>query len=113
MKTVRQALKDEIPYPVGNGFIDNRLIARGLDGDAQIDAALINSNEFLGAKADCLYALIESPNFSESDISISLQDRTLILRKANALYRAIGEEEKNLDQPTVCVGPPPGTYFSY
>lgn len=112
MKTIRQALIDEIPYPLGEGFIDNRIISRGLDGDIEINASVINSNEFLGAKADCLYALIESPNFSESGISISLQDRNLILKKANYLYRSIGEEEKNLDQPTVCVGPPPGTYVS-
>lgn len=113
MKTIRQALIDEIPYPIGEGFIDNRIISRRLDGDAELSAEIINSNEFLGAKADCLYALIEAPNFSESGISISLQDRKLILKKANFLYKAIGEEEKNLDQPTVCIGPPPGTYVSY
>ena len=113
MKTIRQALKDEIPYPIRNGFIDNKLLSRGLDGDQLIDASVINSKEFIGATADCLYSLIEAPNFSESDISISLQDKDLILKKANSLYRSIGEEEKNLDQPTVYVGPPPGTYVNY
>lgn len=113
MKTIRQALKDEIGYPIGDGFIENKLIARGLDGDCAISATVINSKEFLGASADCLFSLIDAPNFSESDISISLQDRDLILKKANYLYRTIGEEEKNLDQPMVCVGPPPGTYVNY
>lgn len=113
MKTIRQALIDEIPYPLGEGFIDNRLLSRGLDGNGEIEMATINSKDFIGAKADCLYALIESPNISESGISISLQDRNLILKKANLLYRSIGEPEKYLDQPTVCVGPPPGTYVSY
>lgn len=113
MKTIRQALIDEISYPLGQGKIDNKIISRGLDGDAVIDAETINSKEFLGAIADCLYSLIEAPNFSESDISISLQDRDLILKKANYLYRSIGEEERNLDQPRICVGPPPGTYVSY
>lgn len=112
MKTVRQALKDEIGYPIGDGFIENKLIARDLDGDGYISASVINSKEFLGATADCLFALVDSPNFSESDISISLQDRDLILKKANYLYRSIGEEEKNIDQPIVCVGPPPGTYVN-
>lgn len=93
--------------------MDNRLLSRGLNGEADIDPEIINSNEFIGAKADCLYALIESPNFSESGISISLQDRNLILKKANLLYRSIGESEKYIDQPTVCVGPPPGTYVCY
>lgn len=113
MKTIRQSVSDEMLYPLGSGKIENKLISRGLDGDLPIDATVINSKEYLGAVADCLYALIEAPNFSESDISISLQDRNLILKKANYLYRAIGEEEKNLDQPTVWVGPPPGTYVNY
>ena len=113
MKTIRQALIDEVSYPLSLGKIDNKLISRGLDGDAPISAETINSKEFLGAAADCLYDLIDAPNFSESDISISLQDRDLILKKANNLYRTIGEEEKNLDQPMVCVGPPPGTSVSY
>ena len=113
MKTIRQALIDEISYPLGEGRIENMIIARGLDGDSEISASIINSKEFLGAKADCLFALIDTPNFSESDISISLADRNLILKKANWLYKAIGEEEKTLDQPTVYVGPPPGTYVNY
>ena len=113
MKTIRQALKDEIHYPIRNGFIDNKLLKRGLDADREIDVEIISSKEFIGATADCLYSLVDSPNFSESDISISLQDRDLILKKANLLYKSIGEEEKNLDQPVVCAGPPPGTYVSY
>lgn len=113
MKTIRQALKDEISYPIGEGLIENKLIARDLDGDNAVSASVINSKEFLGAVADCLFALVDAPNFSESDISISLQDRDLILKKANYLYSSIGEPEKTLDQPKVCVGPPPGTYVSY
>ena len=113
MKTIRQALIDEISYPLNIGKIDNKLIARGLDGDMMIDSAILNSNEFKGALADCYFDLIDAPNFSESDISISLQDRDLILKKANYLYKAIGEEVKNLDQPQVYIGPPTGTYVSY
>lgn len=113
MKTIRQALSDEISYPIGEGFIENKLIARGLDGDREISPAVINSKEFLGATADCLFALVDSPDFSESDLSFSMPDRNLILKKANYLYASIGEPEKTLDQPKVCVGPPPGTYVSY
>ncbi len=113
MKTIRQALIDEISYPLNAGKVDNKLIARGLDGDEPISAQTLNSKEFIGAAADCLFDLIDAPNFSESDISISLQDRMLILKKANYLYKSIGEEEKTLDQPKVYIGPPPGTYVSY
>lgn len=104
MRTIAQALKDEVYYPVNDGKIENILLKRGLEGNAEISAETINSNEFNGAVADCLYSLVEAPNFSESDISISLQDRKLILKKANALYASIGESEKNLDEPKVYIG---------
>lgn len=104
MKTIAQALKDEIYYPVNDGKIDNTLLRRGLDGSGTISAEVLNSPEFNGAVADCLYSLVEAPNLSESDISISLQDRDLILKKANSIYTAIGEQEKNLDEPKVYIG---------
>lgn len=104
MKTVCEALKDEVHYPINDGFIENRLISRGLEAQDEICAETLNSDSFRGAVADCLYSLIEAPNFSESDISISLQDRKLILKKVNAIYNSIGEDEKNLDQPKVRIG---------
>lgn len=104
MRTIAQALKDEIYYPVNTGKIENVLLRRGLDGSGEISADVLNSPEFNGAVADCLYSLVEAPNFSESDISISLQDRKLILKKANSIYASIGEDEKNLDEPKVYVG---------
>lgn len=104
MRTIAQALKDEIPYPLGEGFFENRLLERGLDGGSEISSEVLASPEFKGAVADCLYSLVEAPNFSESDISFSLQDRNLILKKANVIYASIGEPEKNLDQPTVYIG---------
>ena len=112
MKTVKQALIDEIGYPCNEGRIENKLLRRSLDADSPCDHDVITSDSFVGATADCLFALLADPNFSESGISISLPDRTMILKQANSLYRSIGEEEKNLDQPTVCIGPPPGTYVS-
>lgn len=104
MRTIAQALKDEIHYPVNNGKIENILLRRGLDGSGEVSAEVLNSPEFNGAVADCLFSLVEAPNFSESDISISLQDKNLILKKANLIYKSIGEEEKNLDEPTVYIG---------
>lgn len=103
MKTILQALKDEISYPLSDGFFENRLLARGIDGESIIDIEVMNSNAFKGAVADCLFALVDSPNFSESDISISLPDRSIILKKANLIYASIGEDEKAIDQPTVYI----------
>ena len=104
LRTVRQALIDEIHYPIKIGFIDNKLLKRGISGDDEISADIINSKEFKGAIADCLYSLIEAPNVSEAGMSLSLADRNLILKNANSLYKEIGEEEKSIEKPTVHIG---------
>lgn len=104
MKTIAQALIDEIHYPLPIGFIENQLICRGLDCAAPVSREILCGNEFRGAVADCLYSLIEAPNISESDKSISLTEKKLILKKANTIYASIGEPEKFLDEPTVQFG---------
>lgn len=104
MKTIAKALSDEIAYPISEGYVENKLLARELDGECEVTAEILQSSEFRGAVADCLYALVESPNFSESDISFSLNDRNLILKKANTIYKEIGEPEKDLTIPKVYVG---------
>lgn len=104
MKSIGQALKDELHYPLSEGFIENRLLSRGLEAEAEISAEIFNDKAFQGAIADSLYSLIEAPNFSESDISISLSEKNLILKKVNAIYEAIGEDPKYLDEPKVFIG---------
>lgn len=104
MKTLLQALRDDVSYPIPVGKLENILITRGLDAEAEFATECGNSDAFKGAYADCLYYLIDAVNFSESDMSISLQDRNLILKKANALYLSIGEEPKSLDIPKVYIG---------
>lgn len=104
MKTVRQYLKDEIHYPVSDGFIENRLIARGIEPDAVMSMEVASMPFFQGALADCLYSLLIAPNFSESDISISLTDKELLLKRANLIYGSIGEEAKTISGPKVYIG---------
>ena len=104
MKTVRQALIDEIHYPLSEGFIENKLYARGLNPVDEINAGVLVSNEFRGAVADCLWSLIEAPSISESDKSISLGDREIILKKVNSIYESIGEKAVDLaDKPKVFI----------
>ena len=103
-RTVKQALKDEITYPMNDGYIDNKILARGLNGDAEITPEILTSKEFKGATADCLFALITAPNISEAGKSISLGDRDEILKVANRLYASIGEDEKTIDVPKVQFG---------
>lgn len=105
MKTIMQALIDEVQYPLSIGTLENKLIFRGLDAEEMFSAEIAHSSEFKGAIADCLYALIEAPNFNEGDKSFSLSDKALILKKANALYASIGEKEMELvDKPMVYTG---------
>lgn len=94
MKTIKQALIDEVAYPLGEGAIENKLIARGIDSEETFSTEVANSREYRGALADCLYSLIDAPNFSEAGYSISLSDKDAILKKANSLYSSIGEETK-------------------
>lgn len=105
-KTVRQALIDEISYPLSVGFIENKLLARGLNAEELITPEIIKSKGFKGATADCLYELIVAPNISEAGKSISLGDREIILRRVNSLYNSIGEESVAIDEPTVHFGWP-------
>lgn len=104
MKTVRQALIDEIHYPISEGFVENKLLSRGLGPDDELTIDVLKSNEFKGAIADCLWSLIEAPSFSEADKSISLADRDIILRKANSIYLSIGEKAVDIaDKPAVYI----------
>lgn len=103
-RTVAQALKDEIHYPLPDGFIANRCLDRDLDGEAEITAEIKKSNAFKGAAADCLWSLLQAPNISEAGVSISLPDRDSIIKLMNSYYNEIGEPERTLGEPTVSFG---------
>lgn len=95
-KTIRQALIDEIIYPLPEGKVENKMIARGINGDDEYTLEVAKSDEYRGAYADCLIALLQSVGFSESDKSVNaLSDETKkrLLSIANSIYKAIGEEE--------------------
>ena len=106
MKTIKQALIDEIHYPIPLGFVENKLIERQLDGDDEYTFEVAQSKEWKGALADCLYSLIQAVSLSESDKSIgtlSDKDKERLLVRINSLYKAIGETPA-LGQPMVYVG---------
>lgn len=110
MKTVIQALKDETIYPVPFGKLENIVIRRfGSEerGNDEYNKSLDDTNEYKGAKADCLFSLLQAINFSEAGMSVgALTDaqRKTILRMANDLYKEIGEEEKEDPlKPTVYI----------
>lgn len=107
MKTIRQALIDEIVYPLPEGKIDNIIIKRDFVGDENFTSDVANADGYRGALADCLISLLQAINFSESDKSIgSLSDETKkrLLAQANKIYTSIGEDEVILDpEPMVYI----------
>ncbi|MBQ5839916.1 MAG: hypothetical protein IIW42_07860 [Bacteroidaceae bacterium] len=97
MKTIQQALMDEIHYPISEGFVENVMIKRGLEGEFTYEVA--QSSQYMGAVADCLWSLLHAINFSEADKSfgsISDKDKERILLMVNSIYTAIGEPEVHL-----------------
>jgi len=103
VKTILQALIDEVHYPVGIGHLENRLIKRGLSPNDLCSQSILESSEFIGAYADCLWGLIAAPNISEADKSISGLDRDLIISQMNNLYELIGEPAKTLGKPIIYI----------
>lgn len=106
MKTIRQALIDEIIYPIPEGYVDNVCIKRAIDPEEEITHEVMTSKPYRGAFADCLVALVQSVGFSESDKSVSsLSDemRKRLLQRANAIYEDIGEEVLQEAEPTVYI----------
>lgn len=106
MKTIKQALIDEIHYPIPLGFVENKMIERQLNGDDEYTFEVAQSKEWKGALADCLYSLIQAVSLSESDKSIgtlSDKDKERLLVRINALYKTIGESH-SLGQPMVYIG---------
>ena len=108
MKTIQQALVDEIHYPISIGFVENVMIKRNLNGDDDFGYDIDHSNEYKGALADCLWSLVQAINFSEADKSfgaLSDKDKERILLRVNSIYKTIGEPLVELEaKPTVYVG---------
>ena len=64
MKTIQQALIDEIHYPISIGIVENVKIKRKLNPLCYCDSDTLSSKEYMGALADCLWSLVQSINFS-------------------------------------------------
>ena len=106
-KTIREALIDEVFYPVPEGYVDNVIVKRQLNAEADFDISVVTSNDWKGAVADCLASLLQAIDLSEADKSIHAltdEQRRLILKKANALYGEIGEELIDGGEPKVIFG---------
>ena len=100
MKTIAQALIDEVHYPISYGFVENVCIRRGLNPGDDFSKNVAEGISYTGAWADCLISLLQSVSLGEADKSVGAltdQQRKAILTKANKLYSSIGEEEVALE----------------
>ena len=69
MKTVGQALVDEVHIPIPYGFVENACIKRDLDIESEFTGDVARSDAYKGTLADCLLSLIQAVSFSEADKS--------------------------------------------
>lgn len=107
MKTICEALIDEIHYPIGVGCVENILIARGMNCDDEYNKDVAHSDSYRGAVADCLRSLLFAINYSEADRSVgtlSAEDKRTILHLANSIYKSLGEKEIEINKPKVYIG---------
>jgi hypothetical protein len=103
-KTIFEALRDKIHYPLKKGFFENVLIERGLDGDDQYTQDVAKDKAYRGAVADCYVALVVSPNIVEGGVSIDQTYKENILKIANSIYLSIGEDPADIgDKPMVFI----------
>lgn len=107
MKTISQALIDEVLYPIPLGYVENVCIKRDIEVEEEFSSTIANSNQYKGALADCFRSLIQAVNFAESDKSVgTLTDKQIdqIIKRANALYSELGEPLIEEDKPMVFIG---------
>lgn len=107
MKTISQALIDEVLYPIPLGYVENVCIKRDIDVEGEFSSTIANSYQYKGAMADCLRSLIQAVNFAESDKSVGTltdKQREQIIKRANALYSELGEPLIEDDMPMVFIG---------
>ena len=100
MKTILQAIKDEIYYPINDGLVENKLLGRDLNPDDEFSKAVLDSDGWKGALADSLLTLIQQVNVSEGDKSFGAmtdKQREALLIRINNLYKAIGEESVEIE----------------
>ena len=70
MKTVGQALVDEVHIPIPYGFVENACIKRDIDIESEFTGDVARSDAYKGTLADCLLSLIQAVSFSEAFKSI-------------------------------------------
>lgn len=93
MKTVFEALKSCVGYPVPKETIEAIAVRRGVYDSLQEDVStpVMNSRAYALCEADIMKYLTTVANVSEGGISISMNDKEVIINSANAIYSRYDE----------------------
>ena len=59
MKTILQAIKDEIYYPINDGLVENKLLGRDLVPDGEFSKTVLNSDAWKGAAQEARYNSVQ------------------------------------------------------
>lgn len=100
--TVLDSLKAVNRYPVPATFYASVMVARGIEGEAEVDADMLTSAAYNLAKADMLIWLSNAPDISQGGQTYGFTDeqRTLMRNEAYALYKEYGDGATNTPKPT-------------
>lgn len=102
--TILEALKSKVSYPLPDNFFQSVLIERCLSGGDEFTMEVAGSKEFDLAKADAWIALVTASQVQEGNYSISLTDKSNMIKLANTIYNKYGEPlygETGEAKPTV------------
>ena len=101
MKTVLEALKSCVGYPVPKDTIETIAVRRGIYDSLQeeINTQVMGSKAFALCEAEYLVTVA---NVSEGDVSISVNDKDILINTANSVYAKYDEPLIGVSlQPTV------------
>ncbi len=105
-KTVKQALKDAVHYPIPVGFIENAIIERQLNEADEYDYEMSSprsSRVHWLTVSTHSYRPYRCMSSDKSVGTLTDKDKERLLIRINALYNSIGEEPV-LGQPMVYFG---------
>lgn len=90
--TILEALKSVSTYPISDSIANRILIKRGLTDSSEFNQSIAISKDFELCEADVYTCLVSGTNISESGYSVSLTDKSNLMKLASAIYSKHGEQ---------------------
>jgi hypothetical protein len=96
--TQKEALQAAVKYELSDNELEKILIDRGLTA---ADVYAGKSQAFDLAQADAITLLVTAPNVSEGGYSLSLSDKSSLIKIATGIYTKYGEVNPLIEPPKV------------